>query len=532
MKKLILVVIVVVFFYGFKLASAEVIINEVAWMGTSNSANDEWIELKNTGSSSVDLSGWILVADDGTPNIILSDKCTNLNINANSFLLLERTSDDTVSGILADCIYTGALLDGGETLILKDGNRTEINKVEASSGWLAGDKDTKETMQWNGTSWITATSTPKEQNSSSGNNENNSESGTGTGTETETETETGTGTGDEGDSDTDTDSSTGSSSSSGSAEKEKVIINPTIKAKILAKTIAFVGLPLDIENGVLGYSNENIRVGRYFWNFGDGDSLETISSEKFSHTYYYPGEYTITLDYYLRTSFLTGVPDAINKITVKVLPLTVSISNVGDEKDFFVELTNNSDYDVDISKWILSSSSRSFIFPRNSSIPAKNKITLSPKITYLIIASKKDLKLITSAGDIAFDYNLSSEPIVITKKVSTSVPTKSSVENSNLTENTATSTPEVQIPIPVSSENLLENIPENLSLSASIISANQNTGDFKYSYLLWIGLIFFLGVGASAVYFLRRGRNNGSAQIGSNNRNNSNVGNDFGVLDE
>src|SRR5262249_7176780 len=41
--------------------SKKIIVNEVAWMGSS-SANDEWIELKNISPADVELSGW-LVAD-------------------------------------------------------------------------------------------------------------------------------------------------------------------------------------------------------------------------------------------------------------------------------------------------------------------------------------------------------------------------------------------------------------------------------------------------------------------------------------
>ena len=40
-------------------AGAQVVINEIAWMGTNDSASNEWAELANTGSS-IDLTGWIL----------------------------------------------------------------------------------------------------------------------------------------------------------------------------------------------------------------------------------------------------------------------------------------------------------------------------------------------------------------------------------------------------------------------------------------------------------------------------------------
>ena len=51
------------------LASSNIIINEVAWMGTTASANSEWIELYNPSNSEVDLTGWTLEAQDGAPNI-------------------------------------------------------------------------------------------------------------------------------------------------------------------------------------------------------------------------------------------------------------------------------------------------------------------------------------------------------------------------------------------------------------------------------------------------------------------------------
>ena len=52
--------------------SGSIIINEVAWMGTLASSDDEWMELYNPGSTPVDLQNWRLVADDGSPDIVLS----------------------------------------------------------------------------------------------------------------------------------------------------------------------------------------------------------------------------------------------------------------------------------------------------------------------------------------------------------------------------------------------------------------------------------------------------------------------------
>ena len=59
-KKTILVLVGFAFLFSFNLARADVVINEVAWMGTQTSQYEEWIELKNTGSESVSLVDWKL----------------------------------------------------------------------------------------------------------------------------------------------------------------------------------------------------------------------------------------------------------------------------------------------------------------------------------------------------------------------------------------------------------------------------------------------------------------------------------------
>ena len=73
-------------------AEAAVYVNEIAWMGGADDANAEWIELLNSGASSVDLSGWTLVASDGSPTITLSG-----SIAGGGLYLLERTDDDSVA---------------------------------------------------------------------------------------------------------------------------------------------------------------------------------------------------------------------------------------------------------------------------------------------------------------------------------------------------------------------------------------------------------------------------------------------------
>src|SRR3989344_2323315 len=145
----------------------DVLINEIAWMGTASSANDEWMEIRNTTNQTINLTGWILSAQDGTPNITLSGSISPLG-----FYLLERTDETTLPDITADQIYTGALGNTGENLVLKNVSGTIIDQIDGSNEWkingaseIIGNNNTKETDQKMGSGWITALATPRAQNS-------------------------------------------------------------------------------------------------------------------------------------------------------------------------------------------------------------------------------------------------------------------------------------------------------------------------------------------------------------------------------
>ena len=71
-------------------STRDVVISEIAWMGTTTSSTDEWIELYNNTGSAIDLTNWTLAAADGTPTITLAG-----TIPAGGHFLLGRTDDTT-----------------------------------------------------------------------------------------------------------------------------------------------------------------------------------------------------------------------------------------------------------------------------------------------------------------------------------------------------------------------------------------------------------------------------------------------------
>lgn len=121
----------------------QVVIHEIAWMGTLSDAADEWIELYNPTGDTVDLNGWTLQALDGTPSIALRG-----TIAPYGTFLLERSDDGTISDIPADQIYTGSLGNSGETLVLRDVSGAIVDTANGDGGpWPAGDAVARRSME-------------------------------------------------------------------------------------------------------------------------------------------------------------------------------------------------------------------------------------------------------------------------------------------------------------------------------------------------------------------------------------------------
>lgn len=136
------IIMILMFLVFIPALPAQVVINEIGWMGTAASSADEWIELYNYSQLPVDLTGWHLESDDGSPSVSLSG-----TVNAGGYYLLERTDDNTILNIAADKIYTGALGNTGENLLLTDNMSNTIDQVNCSAKWFAGKNSDKTSME-------------------------------------------------------------------------------------------------------------------------------------------------------------------------------------------------------------------------------------------------------------------------------------------------------------------------------------------------------------------------------------------------
>ena len=138
-------------------------------MGSANSPNDEWIELKNISSAPLDVSGWQVVDKGEQIKTTLEGR-----ISSGSFYLLERSSDNSSPNMPADQIYAGSLGNSDEGLRLFNKNCDVIDQVIADPNWPAGDNAQKRSMERGADfSWHTysglgengALGTPKKENS-------------------------------------------------------------------------------------------------------------------------------------------------------------------------------------------------------------------------------------------------------------------------------------------------------------------------------------------------------------------------------
>ena len=117
----------------------DVVINEVAWMGTVANSIHEWIELYNNTADAISLAGWRVTTVDGM-NLILHGE-----IGPHSYYLIERSSDTAISDIPADWVGTfggSGLHNDGEAITLRDAPDTIIDTANASGGLWPGGSNT------------------------------------------------------------------------------------------------------------------------------------------------------------------------------------------------------------------------------------------------------------------------------------------------------------------------------------------------------------------------------------------------------
>ncbi len=127
--------------------SQELVFNEVAWAGTSaDYPNDEWFELFNNTSTTIDLRGWKILVNGIQIDF---EQIQSTVIQPGGYFLLERDRDTAVRNIDAEIIYhlSGGFPDQGAKLELISPEEKTVDVVDASAGWYAGSLGERRSME-------------------------------------------------------------------------------------------------------------------------------------------------------------------------------------------------------------------------------------------------------------------------------------------------------------------------------------------------------------------------------------------------
>ncbi len=286
-----------VFLLCCRVAHAAPIINEI--MYDLDGTDIDWVEIYNPDSTDVDLTSLKLLVSNSTSNHSIANSSGSAVLHQGDYGVIVPTSQ--LSAFTSKWGSSGNIFTSSYTLPNDTGN-VQINSGDKtipmgsvnynSTQGASGDGNS---LQLINSSWASAAPTPGQANQASASDNNNN--GTG-GTDTNNDTTSGNsgGTGSDTSADTTTSPSGGGGGSVSSPVKKTSPIQK-MKAQIVAKQTAYVGIPFALQGMAFGIHGEQLFGGKYFWNFDDGDSreLNALITDKFTHTYFYPGDYDIIL---------------------------------------------------------------------------------------------------------------------------------------------------------------------------------------------------------------------------------------------
>lgn len=130
----------------------DVVINEVNWFGSDVSTSDEWVEIRNISTGSLDVSGWSIDGLGASAAAVSIDSNTILAPGA--YLVIgDRQGADTdgnrtsLTGVANVQVSSSvALTNGGDPLTLRDIDGTLIDETPAGA-WPAGNSSTRRSME-------------------------------------------------------------------------------------------------------------------------------------------------------------------------------------------------------------------------------------------------------------------------------------------------------------------------------------------------------------------------------------------------
>jgi PKD repeat protein len=359
-----------VFFLLPTAAFASVQISEIAWMGFQTSTANEWIELHNTGSDEVALSGWKIVSVPAKLSIALKG-----TIAPDAYYLIERTDDDSVSGIPADLIGSFSLLNDGMTLDLVDAGGVVQDEVIGGSGWknIGGDAKTFDTPQRTPSGWVTAVPTPRAPKTATERSGSNTQTQSDESTPAIDTTATNTPSTVEDIAIVSQSSQGGGSSGSASTEK-KTVTRDGYRIVVHASARIYKDIPTTLHAVVTGLHDEPLPNANVTWNFGDGT---TATGTEVVHSYRFAGTYSVIVN--AQYAGITATTHTRAVVVTQDVHITTALPGM----DGYVSVV--SPVDIDLSGWSLRDGNLLFTFPPQTQLFGKVPATFPNAVTGMYV---------------------------------------------------------------------------------------------------------------------------------------------------
>lgn len=372
-KKHFYILILTVFFIFTHEAYSSVYINEVQTLPTEN----RFVELYNDGNEDIDLTDWYIQRKTSTGSsfgsMITKTYFENKKIGANNYFVISKTQINN-----SDVVFDGLTLTDSNTIQLKndEGGVVDILGWGDCESACAPNPTTGKSIQRISGEWVLSNPTPGSENNNeiieNSDNENYSSS-----------------------------DNVSSVSKTSSKNKEEVKIYPIVTKIILPKTVV-ANIPFILNHETTGKKKEEVILGRFVWNFGDGNLKEDKKSDPFYYSYQYEGEYVLTLSLY--DSIFNEKPDSVDRVVIKVIPSGIKISSVGDINDPYIEIKNDSKYETVINDWEIKGLVNSFKIPYGMTILPGRTLKLSPKITGFDYNDLSSIYILDKGGQIFATY--------------------------------------------------------------------------------------------------------------------------------
>ena len=361
--------VVFIFFLQFTIANAQIIINEVQ----ISPIDERFIELYNTGSLDIDLTGWYLQRKTATGSsfgsLVTSSNFENKTIKAGEYFLISRNSASNT-----DIVLNTLTITESNTIRLRNSEREDVDYIE-----LGNIAEGESYQRISSDEWVTALPTPGFANLDTNNDDQLVENES---------------------SQTQLDNSNSPLPASDFPIEQQIFVNAGQGRDVI------VGADSLFEGKSFGLEKKPLKNARYLWNFGNG---ETKEGQNVLHYYQYPGEYVVMLN------VSSGEYSALDRIIVNAYPADIVISKVEDD---FVELYNKSNKELNLSWWQIQSAGERFTLPKDTIILPNKKLIFSKSITELNTSIRENVVLLYPNGveAVAFEQVSIPQKVVVTKK--------------------------------------------------------------------------------------------------------------------